>query len=320
MSSMGHSLASGANDSPFVHEALLYSGADAFLGGTVPFIRRGLDAGEPVLVLVGAAKIARLRLALGQHACRVVFSDMAVVGANPARIIPIWQDFVREHSAPGHPVRGIGEPIWAQRSPAELVECHRHESLINLAFDGTPARLLCPYDTDALGEPVIAEALRTHPSVADRDGTRASATYRGLEAIAEPFDDPLPDPAADARELGFDVESLPTVRGYVACLAGEAGLRSSRRSDLVLAVNEIATNSVRHAGGSGTLLVWTDDDFLLAEVRDRGRIDKPLAGRERPSREQQSGRGLWIANQLCELVQVRSFPSRNAVRLHMRLG
>lgn len=318
MTSMEHSVAP-ANGNPFVHEALLYSGADAFLHGTVPFIREGLDADEPVLVIVGAAKIARLRLALGQDTGRVLFSDMAVVGANPARIIPVWQDFVREHSTPGRPVRGIGEPIWAQRSPAELVECHRHESLINLAFADTPARLLCPYDTGSLGEKVIAEALRTHPSVSDGAGRRTSPGYRGLEAIAEPFDDPLPEPAPDAQELSFDVESLPAVRGFVACLAGDAGLSSSRRNDLVLAVNEIATNSVRHAGGAGNLLVWTDEDFLLAEVRDGGRIDRPLAGRERPSRDQQSGRGLWIANQLCELVQVRSFPTGNAVRLHMRL-
>ena len=71
--------------------------------------------------------------------------------------------------------------------------------------------------------------------------------------------------------------------------------------------------------GLTRLRLWRDDEFLYAEVSDGGRIDRPLAGRERPSREHESGRGLWIANQLCELVQVRSFPDGNAVRLHMRL-
>ena len=40
----------------------------------------------------------------------VAFADMANVGANPARIIPAWSDFVASHSGSGRPLRGIGEP------------------------------------------------------------------------------------------------------------------------------------------------------------------------------------------------------------------
>ena len=120
----------------FRHEALLYDGEVGFLTGTLPFIRAGVAAGEPVLVVVSAARIGLLRSALGGNADRVAFADMADVGANPARIIR---------------ARGIGEPIWAGRSPAELVECQRHETLLNLAFAGVPAFwLLCPYDCEAL--------------------------------------------------------------------------------------------------------------------------------------------------------------------------
>ena len=32
-----------------------------------------------------------------------------------------------------------------------------------------------------------------------------------------------------------------------------------------------------------------------------------------------TGRGLWLANQLCNLVQIRSSPEGTTVRLHMRL-
>ena len=62
---------------------------------------------------------------------------MAEIGANPACIIPAWRDFVDECAEAGRAIRGIGEPIWADRSPAELVECQRHESLLNLAFADT---------------------------------------------------------------------------------------------------------------------------------------------------------------------------------------
>ena len=73
---------------------------------------------------------------------------MAHVGHNPARIIPAWHEFVAQHAAPGVRLRGIGEPIFPERSADELVECQRHESLLNLAFaDADAFWLVCPYDT-----------------------------------------------------------------------------------------------------------------------------------------------------------------------------
>ena len=85
----------------FRHEALLYAGLADFLAGTVPFIRGGVEAGEPVLVVESAAKIARLRAELGSDAKSVVFADMADVGGNPARIIPAWREFVNTHGGQG---------------------------------------------------------------------------------------------------------------------------------------------------------------------------------------------------------------------------
>jgi hypothetical protein len=41
----------------FRHEAPLYAGEVDFLTGTLPFIREGMAAGEPVLVVVSAARI-----------------------------------------------------------------------------------------------------------------------------------------------------------------------------------------------------------------------------------------------------------------------
>jgi hypothetical protein len=135
----------------FRHEALLYDGPDGFLASTVPFLREGIEAGDPMLVAVGTPKIAALRAALGPDADRVRFEDMTVLGHNPARIIPAWHEFSRVSTPPPTPVRGIGEPIWAGRGATELVECQLHEALLNVAFaDRADFRLLCPYDTSAL--------------------------------------------------------------------------------------------------------------------------------------------------------------------------
>ena len=82
---------------------------------------------------------------------------------------------------------------------------------------------------------------------------------------------------------------------------------------------EVATNSLRHGGGRGTLRVWREDGALVCEVRDAGRLQNPMAGRERPTPERDGGRGLWMVNQLCDLVQLRSFPDGAAVRVHVYL-
>jgi anti-sigma regulatory factor (Ser/Thr protein kinase) len=302
----------------FSHEALLYAGDDGFLDGTLPFIEEGVRKGEPTLVVVSPEKIDSLRGELGPAADTISFADMATLGVNPARIIPAWRDFVDDRGAWRRPVRGIGEPISAGRDTEALAECQRHESLLNLAFAEAPAfRLLCPYDTDALAGDVIEEALHSHPAVRDAGEQRPSDRYRGLDAIAAPFDRPLPDPPADAVGFSFNADSLLAARRLVAEEGAAAGLSPGQVADLVLAVNEVTTNSVLHGGGAGELRVWTEPSRLVCEISDAGRIDAPLVGRVQPRLGGEAGRGLWIANQVCELVQIRCFADGSVVRLHM---
>lgn len=303
----------------FRHEALLYAGEDGFLEGTLPWIRDAVAAGEPILVVVSAARIARLREELGAQAEGVTFADMADVGINPARIIPAWRAFVDAHAGQGRRLRGIGEPIWAERSADELVECQRHEALLNLAFAGAEDFwLLCPYDVEALDADVIEKAHRSHPTVVAGDEARASETYEDLVAVAAPFAEPLPEPPPEAEELPFAAGSLAAVRRTVQLRARGAGLSHEQAGDLVLAVNEVATNSVRHGGGVGVLRAWLTDEMLIFEVADAGAIADPLAGRERPASNQSGGHGLWLCNQVCDLVQLRTFASGSVVRLHTR--
>jgi anti-sigma regulatory factor (Ser/Thr protein kinase) len=305
--------------SAFAHEALLYAGDESFLNGAMPFVREGLEAEEPTLLVLNADKLDSIKNQLNGDGERVLFADMAEVGANPARIIPAWRRFVDAYGGNGRPVRGIGEPIWHGRAPDELVECQRHEALLNVAFaEDSSFRLLCPYDTTTLDDAVIEEAVRSHPVVVEHGARRTSAAYRGVSAFAAPFDEPLPAPPATVQELAFDAETLAGLRQLVIARAAEAGLETSRANDLVLAVNEVATNSVRHGGGSGTLRVWMGTRWLVCEVEDSGWIGDPLAGRQEPGSGQHTGRGLWIANQICELVQVRTFATRSVVRLHLR--
>jgi anti-sigma regulatory factor (Ser/Thr protein kinase) len=293
--------------SEFHHEAVFYAGDEECAAATVPEVRATVAGDGAVLIAVSAAKRRLLRESLGADAGRVLFADMEELGRNPARIIPAWHDFLDE-AGPG-PALGIGEPVWPGRSDDELVECSRHESLLNLAFDGgRPWRLLCPYDTTGLEPEVIDEACRTHPHVRWSELTETSGAYS--EQIRE---DRLPPPDGAAAELTFVRSDLALVREFTVRRARAAGVRGIRLDDIVLAVNELAANSVCHGGGRGVLRTWEQPGAFVCEVTDSGRIGDPLAGRERPDSLGGGGRGLWIVNQLCDLVQVR----RGMVRLHM---
>ena len=87
--------------------------------------------------------------------------------------------------------------------------------------------------------------------------------------------------------------------------------------DLALAVHELAANSVRHGGGAGRLMWWEEDDSFVCEVRDGGVISEPLVGRVRPPEGAHSGRGLWMVNLICDLVQIHSGQGPNRVRVRV---
>jgi anti-sigma regulatory factor (Ser/Thr protein kinase) len=287
----------------FRHDAFLYSGAAEFVDTMAAFVDDGLAGGEAVLVAVPGERSERLRAALGERAADVCFVDMLEVGRNPGRIIAVWRQFVADRCAGGRPARGVGEPVWAGRSADELVECRHHELLLNLAFDpGPPWWLVCPYDVDGLAPAVVDEARTTHPFVVEGGSRRRSEAYGGWAdaTLAKPLR------LGPAREL-------------VARRAAAAGLPRDRAAALVLAVGELATNSVRHGGGRGVLRVWDGPGTVVCEVRDGGRLPDPLAGRRLPGPDEESGRGLWLVHQLCDLVQVRSSAGGTTVRVHVRV-
>jgi anti-sigma regulatory factor (Ser/Thr protein kinase) len=304
----------------FRHEALFYNGEDGFLQGTLPFIAEGLDAGETVLVAVGDERSDQLGNALGEDAGRVRFLDMHELGRNPARVIAAWRKLLHESAAEGRSVRGVGEPVWSGRSAAELDECERHESLLEHVFAcGPPWRLLCLYDLDALDAATIGTARSSHRALMHEGVSRRNGAYQPLHRAPGPFDGSLPSPPAEREELAFTTHGLGAIRSLVAKHGEQAGLAESSREDLVLAVNELVTNSVQHGGGGGTLRIWPELGALVCDVRDRGFIGDPLVGRLPPPVDQYGGRGLWLVNQLCDLVQIRSSPDGTVVRVHMRI-
>jgi len=209
----------------------------------------------------------------------------------------------------------VSELVWADRTPAEIEECHRHEALLNLAFaESRSWSLLCPYDACSLADDELERAATTHTLISREGRTEKSAAF---DANFDSLAGELPPPRVRPDTVAFGLTELSEVRRRVAAAGERAGMDSRTVADLVTATSELAANSVMHGGGTGTLRLWRENGSLLAEVEDEGRIEEQLVGRLRPGITQEGGRGLWLANQLCDLVQIRSGESGTVVRLHV---
>lgn len=113
---------------------------------------------------------------------------------------------------------------------------------------------------------------------------------------------------------------LSAVRAHVRNCAREAGLSEARAVDLVLAVGEIAANTVRHAQSAGTLDIWHDASGIVCQLKDKGFIRDTLAGTRRPAADAMDGHGLWLVRQVCDRVEIHSNETGTTIRLHMFLG
>ncbi|WP_440557469.1 anti-sigma factor RsbA family regulatory protein [Streptomyces sp. SCPE 10] len=304
---------------PFAHPALFYGDPHAYLAGTVPFVRAGPAAGEPVAVAVPGERLRLIRDALGADGAGVRFLDMREVGRNPGRIIPGVLRAFADARPPGRRVRIIGEPVWAGRGPAEYPACVQDEALINAAFRGREVTILCPYDTAGLDARALADA-RGHPSGrhrgrrgAGRRGLRPAGRRRPLQRA--PAGRPGPRPRGAPRRLRRGPAARRAAPGHGPRQragtdrrgAGEPGA-GHRRAD----------HQQRAArGGSGTLTVWAEDGRVLCEVRDRGRLTDPLAGRRPVGRDRRGGRGLLLVNLVSDLVRVHTGPDGTTIRCHL---
>ncbi|MET9440270.1 sensor histidine kinase [Streptomyces sp. NPDC006610] len=303
---------------PFVHPALFYAGEQEYVDGTVPFVRDGLAAGEPVAVAVPGKNLDLIRDGLGDVAGAVRFLDMREAGRNPGRIIPGVLRAFADAQPPGRRVRIIGEPIWAGRSADEYPACAQHEALINAAFTGRRVTILCPYDVRRLEERVLTDARATHPTLIRAGQEEGSAAY-DPDGVVGRYNEPLPA-VPDALAFPFDATTLPLARHTATGEAARFGLEGTRLEDLALAAAELTTNSVVHGGGSGVLRVWSEGGYVVCDVRDRGRLSDPLAGRRPADRDQRGGRGLLLVNLVADLVRIHAGEDGTTIRCWFALS
>jgi anti-sigma regulatory factor (Ser/Thr protein kinase) len=297
----------------FVHEALMYRDEAEFDAAMHAFLQEAASAGEPVMVALPGPHLRHARETLGDAMTDAQLEDVAKVGRNPGRLLSMIEEWVASHD--GH-ARVVCEVVWPGRSHAEAIEALRQEALVNLALAGSDATIMSPFDAQHLDADILAGVEMTHPTVVEGGLRRAGSAYTDSVSAALGELWPLEDPTGPVSEHPLD-GSLIELRRAIADDPALRSLSPERRSDLVFAINEAATNAMQHGGATCMTRIWHDGDVVVTEVSSHSGIADVLAGRRRPPADALDGRGLWLINQLCDLVELRSGLSGTTLRMHV---
>ncbi len=322
MERIAYDPASGS-EAGWAHNAVLYRTVDEYVRGIVTFVRREATGGQhgrpPALIAVPGRQRSLLRTLLDDGLQPVTFADMDELGRNPARLTAAMCRFVE--SRPTVPVRLVTESLGQGRQPATYEEILLHEAMLARALAGSSASVLCPVDASRCGPPVLEDVARTHSHFLADEERNASPAYDPTLA-ADLFDRRLPSVPPTSGRQPYNYDGLADLRRFVEAGATQAGLPPAQVQDLVLAVNEVATNTLVHTEDPGVVHLWADPatSEVVCDLCDHGQIMEPLAGRIAPSPDSRHGWGLWMVNQVCDLVEMRSGGWGTNIRMHMRLG
>lgn len=280
----------------YFHETAFYGSDDEFVDIVRPFLRGGLEAGEPTVVACAPHNTALLQRSLdcsairflpaGDHYARpgptvrtyrALFAELAAAGADQIRVIG---------DVP-HPGTGVEWDAWM-----------RYEAAVNVAYDDFPIWGLCPYDTRTAPADVLADVARLHPHVATADGLHrhngrceSPAAFLAGRPGQVPIDR---HPDVECLGVGARAARVELTRRAASSL-GEADLE-----DLGLVVSELVTNAERHGRPPVDVRAWLEPGRVTVTVTDTGPGPAdPLAGWRAPEPSGVGGRGLWIAHHLC---------------------
>jgi transcriptional regulator with XRE-family HTH domain len=160
------------------HRVLVYRSTDEFLATVVPFLREGIERSDALLVVIDAQCAGPVRESLAGGVEQVEFTDAAEWYSSPAETLRRYQEFIGARLEAGaNWVRIVGEPIWADRSRAEVRDWTRYESILNLSLAAAPATIVCPYNASSVPASILRDADCTHPHRAHVDGSTASPSY-----------------------------------------------------------------------------------------------------------------------------------------------
>jgi anti-sigma regulatory factor (Ser/Thr protein kinase) len=119
----------------------------------------------------------------------------------------------------------------------------------------------------------------------------------------------------------FGREEITVIRHQLTERLDASGFAGDKLQSFVLAVNEVITNVVLHAGGQGRLVLWLTGGSAWCTVTDSGPgiPEQFLTPPAVPQTFDIGGRGIWLAYQLCDEVTIATGPIGTTIGLRMAL-
>jgi anti-sigma regulatory factor (Ser/Thr protein kinase) len=307
------------------HAVAFHDTTDDLLAQAVPLVREALDRGERVALTVPGVVEQAIRGAVG---------SAELVSLAPA--VPPVSSVSGAAEGSGQTtaaLRGRELRMLCRDEPAVTVVAVHDERLdgadgsywteldaaLNVAVADLDVTMVCFYPSYPLHLEVLEGARANHALLLAGGELRENPAHRcPVEVLrSRPAQSPVVLGPPDLR-LTYNSWQLHDVRGAVETAVGLVGFERARGEDLVLAVNEVATNAVEHGTADAELCLWASPTELVCEVHDGGTLGERLPGLKAPHPKDPRGRGVWIARQLCDLLHVWRDASGTHVRMHAR--
>lgn len=306
-------------DDPFRHLAISYRDVDGLVVTLAPVLDAALARGEAVLAVVDDVVRAALERHLGDAAAGIVFGEAAQPYTYSGQTTAARRAAtLRELTADGRAALVLCDSTAVGDADAWSVL----DASSNLALRGLPVTLICLCDAARAVGDTERFLYWNHPELYVGATASPNPRYRPpekvLTAVPAP---PAPDLGPPEAVTAFDgAAALRAVRRETVRRGEEAGLDEDRVDGLVLAVGELASNSIEHGPGHGTLSWWSRPGRLVAQVSDSGRMTTTTPGLRCPETRSARGRGVWLARQLTDVLHLWTGPAGTHVRLEIGAG
>jgi hypothetical protein len=282
------------------HAVQVFASEGALLAEAVPFLRSGLDRGEPAVVIATPAHIAafearledagvetsdaRQRGTLVMLDAQHTLSRFMVDGRPDAdNFDAVVGELIRGLGANGRQPVAYGEMVALLWEAGDVVAALELEVLWNELLDREAFSLLCGYPTEVIGRSAVSvfhEMCSLHADLGD--GDTAKPRHRG-----EP-------PIRHASRTFPCVSHAPGAARRFTSQTIERWGGDFLEEDALLVVSELASNAVLHAESDFVVTLSSDDRTLRVAVRDRS-LALPQQRDRRPDADALSGgRGLLL--------------------------
>lgn len=310
-------MSAGAPTGEFVHVAALYASDEQLRDLLLPYLDEGLCRDENILAVISEDARRVLRDALGDAADLVQWGASGVSYDRLGQMFEGFAGYLAQQHRAGVRTRVIGE-LDADSHPDRVSQYLRYESMANEIYAPYGYPVVCLWDQRRYPPEVLAHVRAVHPQLLDTSGPIPSAEYcLPIDYLARNQSSPAAAPVDLDLVVHLDsADDLGRLRRQLRSWGARCGMGGQDTDDIVIAVDEIATNALEHGQPPACVRGWTAPDALFVQVDDQGRACIPATtGYQRPSTDARRGRGIWIARHLADVLSTHTGPTGTTVAM-----